>query len=368
LARVNVLGDDPRAVLIRHHYVFALCFNRRFQKAVVVQTETSAMAERLGDTRSKAYALSIDLMVAGLIALKSLDEFEILQREALKTASAIADSYIQVRTRWFIAAHERARGRITQAHDMCRELIQVGQLSNDPRSTSLGLVMLAYIALTSESYAEALEYSEQALTVAITPMDRRNNSLVKGCALVLLRRIDEGEKLLDEVLRHFFADGSLLHFVISDPIIGVGKILHGNIADGIRLIEEAIARCHEEGTRDFADLSRLSLAEVYLQIIARKEKPPLSTLLRNLPILLKVMATATWRVPALVAEVLENPHLHPEGFHTGRASMILGLFYKIKKKRAFALHHLTEAKRILSQFGQTPILARVETALAELGH
>ena len=29
--------------------------------------------------------------------------------------------------------------------------------------------------------------------------------------------------------------------------------------------------------------------------------------------------------------------------------------------------HLTTARRILAQFGQTPILARVETALAELG-
>jgi len=47
--------------------------------------------------------------------------------------------------------------------------------------------------------------------------------------------------------------------------------------------------------------------------------------------------------------------------------MILGLLYKSKKKRALALQHLTEAKRIFSQFGQTPILARVETALTELG-
>jgi len=47
--------------------------------------------------------------------------------------------------------------------------------------------------------------------------------------------------------------------------------------------------------------------------------------------------------------------------------MILGLLYKIKNKCALALEHLTEAKRILSQFGQTPILARVDAALAELG-
>ena len=55
------------------------------------------------------------------------------------------------------------------------------------------------------------------------------------------------------------------------------------------------------------------------------------------------------------------------GFQNGRSEMILGLLYKIKKKRALAVQHLTEGKRILAQFGQTPMLARVETALAELG-
>ena len=46
--------------------------------------------------------------------------------------------------------------------------------------------------------------------------------------------------------------------------------------------------------------------------------------------------------------------------------MILGLLYKSKKKRALAVRHLTEAKRISSQFGPTPMLAKIEAALAEL--
>jgi hypothetical protein len=78
------------------------------------------------------------------------------------------------------------------------------------------------------------------------------------------------------------------------------------------------------------------------------------------------MVTAPSRIPDLLKRVLANPHFDPAGLHIGRAQMILGLFYKVKKKRALALQHSTEAKRILSQFGQTPILARVDTALAEL--
>jgi hypothetical protein len=55
------------------------------------------------------------------------------------------------------------------------------------------------------------------------------------------------------------------------------------------------------------------------------------------------------------------------GRFVGRAQLILGVLYKAKKKPALALQHLTDARRIFGQFGQTPMLARVDAALAELG-
>jgi hypothetical protein len=105
---------------------------------------------------------------------------------------------------------------------------------------------------------------------------------------------------------------------------------------------------------------------MYLQIIAGKEKPPLSILLKNMPILLKMMVIASVRIRVLMMRVLENPHFDPAGHHIGRAHMLLGLLYKTKKKHALAVQHLTEAKRIASQFGPTPMLTRIETTLAEL--
>ena len=72
-------------------------------------------------------------------------------------------------------------------------------------------------------------------------------------------------------------------------------------------------------------------------------------------------------VRALTDRIIENPLFDRAGQHIGRAQMILGLLYKTKKRRALAIQHLTEARRIFSQFGQTPTLARVETALAKLG-
>ena len=69
------------------------------------------------------------------------------------------------------------------------------------------------------------------------------------------------------------------------------------------------------------------------------------------------MFTATSRIRTLIALVLENPHFDPAGHYVGHAKMILGLLYKTKNKRALALEHLTEAKRILSNSGKPRYLA-----------
>jgi tetratricopeptide (TPR) repeat protein len=366
-ARIARMGDDPRAVLIRYHYVAALLRNIRYREAVAVQRETSLIADRLADSRSKAYSLVGAIHVSTLVAPKPLNEFEILKREAIKAASETADAYIQSWNRFVIGWEEIHRGRINDARDTAHELMQVGQQLDDPRSTGLGLVLLAWISWASDSFAEALEYSERAIAAAVTPWDRTLALVAKGGALVSLRRIDEGEKLLEESDRRCIADGDLIQSRGSIIPLGVCKVLQGDIGGGIRRLEEAVSINEKEGYRAVADFGRYYLCEVYLQIIGGEEKLPFLTLLRNLPILLKVMATASSRIPALVTRILENPQFDPDGWHVGRARMMLGLLYKSKKKRALAAQHLTDARQILLPFGQTPMLARLDAALAELG-
>ena len=96
LARIDRLGDDPRAVLIRHQYVFALIWSARYREADAMQQETSALANRLADSRSKAYSLAGKIHVATIIAPKPLDEFDVLKQEAIDAASGTAMPYSEL--------------------------------------------------------------------------------------------------------------------------------------------------------------------------------------------------------------------------------------------------------------------------------
>jgi predicted ATPase len=366
LPRIDRLGDDPSVLLIRYQFVTALTFNARYQDATAAQRKTLEMAYRLGDSKSKAYALAGDSLLSMIVDPKPLESFESLKREAIKSASESADAYIQHVTGVNAGFAEIFRGRTNEARATAREFMGIGERLNDPRSTGLGLALLAWIALFSNSYAEALEYCERCLTVAITPFDKGLAISGKASALVLLRKTEDGAKLLEERRRQDIADGNNVYLAVLDSVVGVCKVLQGNMSEGIRIIEEAILKRENEGYRMAADWFRLILCEVYLLIIAGNEKLPFPILLRNLPIILKVIATASSRIHTMVASVLENPTFDPEGSFVGWANMILGLFYKSKGKHTLATQHLTEARRILSEFGQSPMLARVDTALAEI--
>jgi len=150
LARIDCLGDDPRAVLIRHHYVFALLWNARYRDAAATQRETLPIADRLGDSRSKAYALAGEIQVSTIVAPKQLHEFETLKSEAIKAASDTADAYIQSWIRYVIGWEEVHRGRMNEARDSARELIQVGRLLDDARPVGLGFALQTWIALLSD--------------------------------------------------------------------------------------------------------------------------------------------------------------------------------------------------------------------------
>lgn len=366
LPRVDRLGDDLRVVLIRHNYVLALFFNTRYREAAAMQRETSVLARRLGDPRSRAYALTAEIQVATVFAPKPLEEFEALKRETIRAVSETADAYIQNWSRHAIGWEEIVRGRINDARETARELMQVGRQLNDPRSTGLGLALLSWIALISDSYAEALEYSEQSLAAAVAPIDRSFALPGKGCALVLLRRTDEGEGLLEDERRRGMANGYPYVLAGTDGAIGLCKVFRGDFGAGIRFIEQSISRREQEGYQVAADWYRVILCDVYLRFITRAEKLPFPILLKNLPFLLQMMIVVPSRIRALATNLLADPQFDPAGFHIGRAKMILGLLDKAKRKPARARERLSEAQRIFSQFGRSPILSRVDAALAEL--
>jgi hypothetical protein len=236
---------------------------------------------------------------------------------------------------------------------------------NDPRSLGYGTALMANVALGTGDYQAALNLGDTGISIARTPYDRETSNQARIDALVLLKR-PEGIPMLRDYIDRCAANGWNTSFDIVEGVWGVALVIQGEISKGVHCIEQTILRCDREGYSALADLYRLFLCEIYLGIITEKVRTPLLTLLRNAPTLIAVMFTGQRLICALAARARQNPQFDPNGFHIARVETILGLLYKVKNKRALALQHLTEAKRIASQFGATPMLAKIEGALTEL--
>ena len=72
-SRLDRLGDNRKCVLVQHHYIFALLWSGRYRQAEKAQSNLSAMAARLQDARSRAYALVSDIVVSTAIAPKPVE-------------------------------------------------------------------------------------------------------------------------------------------------------------------------------------------------------------------------------------------------------------------------------------------------------
>ncbi len=359
-------GDSRHHVHFLHHYVSCLIWNGRYLDALAVQQDLSAMAGRLGDQQSGAYALVSELAMSCYCGHLSSENFDEKQREAEGLLAGLDDAYLQN----FFLAHMGwnavGRGRVLEALAAAENMIVVGREMKDPRSLGYGTAMKALIALISDDYETALEKSEEALGLSRAAFEIAIANASRHASLVPLEKPGAAE----EVKRYVdlcTERGWTLFKSTPDTMLGIALAVEGRIGDGLRHIENNITEREREGYHIAADWYRLFLCEVYLEVLSGEGGASLSLLMRNIGPLGGIILFGEKRILALLEHVRGNQHFDRDGHHIGRLEMILGLLYKIKKKKPLALQHLTEAHRIVAPTGPSPMLARIETALAALG-
>ena len=362
---LNRSGDSRQHVFILHHYISSLVWTARFRDAFSVQQELSAMARRLGDPKSMAYALVSELSVSTYCAPTSIEVFQARCREAEAALAHVDDAYLQNFYSAILGWDEVNRGRIAEAREAVERLMVIGVSMNDPRSLGYATAMKALIAILGDNYETALGIAE--LGISVVPRAFRKGHCDIGAKHRALVAQQTGRARRSRSLQAKCAENGWTLFLSGpDYLRGVALAMNGRIEEGLRHIEQAIARREKEGYRASADWCRMFLCEVYLEVLSGKREASLRLFLRNFRSLMWVLIFGAKRIVSLIEQVRSNPQFDREGHYIGRTEMILGLLYKAKKKKALATSHLTEARRIVSAFGPSPMLTRIEAALAEL--
>ena len=363
LPHLDRIGDNRQHALFLHHYVSCLVCNARYRDALDVQKRLSAMAERLGDHQAIAYALVSELSVSTYCAPMPAASFAEKSRAAGEALANLDDAYLRNFYLATIGWDQVCRGRIDRALETAGRLIADGTSQNDPRALGYGTAMRALIASIGDDYEQALELAERAQGLSRAKFEQIIASAARCGAIVSLGKPDA----IDEVSRHLDLcrrNGWTMFQAGPELMLGVAQVMAGQIGPGLAQIEQRIARAEAEGFAVSADWGRLYLCEVYLAILSGRGGAPAGTVLRNAGAVAKVFLRGRRRVRDLVDKVCENTQFDPDGHNIGRAELVLGLLYDTRKQPELAARHLREARRIIEASGRSPLLDRIDTALA----
>jgi hypothetical protein len=359
-------GDSPDRVLVLHHYSWALFTRSMFREARVIGDRAFAIADRLGDHRALAYARASRIVCSTILAPMSPEELEREGQLALEETNQKSDGYIENWIPWVLCWDWLHRFEISRAKSFAHNIVQNARERSDPRALGLGLWSLGWADIVDEQFADALAHGEEGEKVAVLPLDRLVSTQVKGIALIGLGHVDDGFRILTDLREQFTKNDWRYNIYGSNLILGLALIVQGKLAKGVSHIRRYVAETERQGYRAVADWARILLAEVYLQLLTGKEKPGIRVLLPNLFFLIRTLPFAAQTALRLLSQASANQQFGKSTAMAARISFGIGLSCKIKKRAKEARVHFEHAREIAASLKAIALLAKIDTALAEL--
>jgi len=148
--------------------------------------------------------------------------------------------------------------------------------------------------------------------------------------------------------------------------IATAYVLTGRLKEGVAFLERAIDASDKNGDWGNACWNRLILAEIYIEILASRQKVALGVLLKNFRAILRGKLFGARLARALLKEADQDPQLHDHGTTRARIDMDIGLLHKITKKRGLARQYLEKARGPAELQGAVLMVGKIDAALAEL--
>ena len=366
LPRMEKAGASTHLALVLHHYSFALVSRSMFQESRAAADRAFAVADRLGDPRARAYARTSKILCSTILAPMSVEEIEREGRLALDDATHEPDGYIENWALWVLCWDCVHRTDTLRARSFAHEIVRNARDRNNPRALGFGLWSLGWVAIVDERYADALTYGEEGERLAVLPLDRMVSAQVRGVALIGLRQVAEGSRILAELWEEFAKNDWRYNLNGTDLMLSLALVMQGKFAKGVSQIRKHIVESERQGYRLIADWARVFLAEVYLELLTGKEKPSIGVLMQNIAFLVRTVPFAAQRALELLLQASANQQIGKMTEFSARINFDMGIACKLKKRRSQARTYFERAREIAQPLNAATLLTKIDTALAEL--
>jgi len=290
-----------------------------------------------------------------------------LAEQAFEIGKRIGDNWLTAEALFEHAAHASTNGNPREGRKQAQRLLELGRADDNPYARQLGVFTLAILDAYNNAPEEAIQKSDETLRIGLSPLFRSYANAVKGAALVLAGQPEEAFDLFQRIRQEAVDKDQFFVFMLADYSYGVAHVLKGDIAKGVRWIEESIQRFEKlECTPYFIILGHLTLGEVFFTMAYGGDKPPFAVVLKNLGFLLRTMPFATSKSRRHLEIVEQSSRKYEIPSLLAWALMDLGLLAQAKKRTAEARTYLEEAYEIADSVDAFAIAEKSKAVLKDL--
>ena len=345
-----------------------LAHQHEFARAEDTAQRALNLAEQLRDPKAAAYARQALLFCSTLLGRWPLETAERVGAELISDAEGAGDNYILNWSYWSVAWDYVNRGLLADARAWAQRLITSGLQRNDKRALGLAYWTLAWIDMASERYGDAVAHAEECINTAVTQFDAVTGDYVKATGELLagrggqtaIARLREQRQWLESNGWIYSANGA-------DCSIATALALSGQLKEAIQLMEQAIAISDARGDVYTIVWNRISLAEIYLAIIANQgPRPPLRVLMANAGLIASVKTFGVRRALELLEQAGQSLNVHERGVLRARIDSDIGFLLARKRKYESARRRLMSARSAAEAQGLASMVARIDAVLAKL--
>jgi len=370
LDRVAALNDNRRLSRFLFEIGYAHVFASNIETGREYLSRSRALGEVDSDELAIAYA-DLGSMWDRMFWVQPDMARDEAQREAAKRIMAVGrrhgDTWLASKAGLANGLDLAAWGRPRESRLALMELIALSRETNDPRPRSMGQWGLAALEVFSGNYPEAIEIADEALRISLSPIDRAAANLYKGMAMVASgQMVDAGMDLLQRLLVPVEANWLTMTSPPAKMVMGVGMVVQGNMAAGVRAIETTANEAAENGIVVMKPLSDQFLGQVYSQFALDGETPPLSVLLANTSFLLTTLPFAKKKARRYLQSALDGYRALDNASGIAQCHHDLGLLERAAKEPDKARASFEQARDIATAVGADNIVRASDAALTGL--
>jgi class 3 adenylate cyclase/tetratricopeptide (TPR) repeat protein len=357
-------GETPELVIVQYYRGFSLFGNLDFLAAHDLFQRALAIAERLRHVGARAYARCGLLQIRTVLGLDSLEAADRMKSELMQDSISLGDNYILNWSYFAVALDYMYRGLYVEARETAARLIVSGQDRNDPRAIGFANVIMGWINIFGDASEAATANADECLRAAVTPFDRLNGAMVRAVSHIVGGRAQQGLAELEELIPEFERLG--FFYSTQHGARGAALAMCGRIVEGVDVLKLQISRLDSAGDRRLAAWARVTLAEVYIHILSRRESASTAILLKNFRAIIGAMIFGAPRARKLLLTAAAEKHISERGLLAARINFNLGLLSNMGKRRNEAEDYFIQARVGAETQGADSMLQKIDTALAEL--